>query len=74
MDVKEQVTKAVDKITKDKKLQEQFKKDPVKALESVLGVDLPDGVVDQVVQGVKAKLMTDKVSGAMDSLKGFMKK
>lgn len=74
MDVKEQVTKAVEKITKDKKLQEQFQKDPVKALESVLGVDLPDGVVEQVIQGVKAKLVTDKVSGAMDSLKGFIKK
>lgn len=74
MDVKEQITKAVDKITKDKKLQEQFQKDPVKALESVIGVDLPDDVVEQVVQGVKAKLMTDKVSGAMDSLKGFIKK
>lgn len=74
MDVKEQITKAVDKITRDKKLQEQFQKDPVKALESVIGVDLPDDVVEQVVQGVKAKLMTDKVSGAMDSLKGFIKK
>ena len=74
MDIKEQVTKAVDKITKDKKLQEQFQKEPVKALESVLGVDLPDGVVEQVVQGVKAKLATDKVSCAMDSLKGLIKK
>ena len=74
MDVKEQITKAVDRITKDKKLQEQFQKEPVKALESVLGVDLPDNVVEQVIQGVKAKLTADKVSGAMDSLKGFIKK
>lgn len=74
MDVKAQITKAVDKITKDKNLQEQFQKDPVKALESVLGVDLPDNVVEQVVQGVKAKLTADKVSGAVDTLKGFIKK
>ena len=74
MEVKEQITKAVDKITKDKKLQEQFQKEPVKALESVLGVDLPDDVVEQVIQGVKAKLTIDKVSGAVDSLKGFIKK
>ena len=33
MDVKEQITKAVEKITKDPKLQEQFQKDPVKALD-----------------------------------------
>lgn len=74
MDVKEQITKAVDKITKDKKLQEQFQKEPVKALESVLGVDLPDDVIEQVVQGVKAKLTVDKMSGAVDSIKGFLKK
>lgn len=74
MDVKEQIKKAVDKITQDKSLQDQFKKDPVKALESVLGVDLPDDVVDQVVKGVKAKLTTDKLSDSVDALKGFLKK
>lgn len=74
MDIKEQVTKAVEKITKDKNLQEQFKTDPVKALESILGVDLPDEIVDQVIKGVKAKLTTDKVSDAVDSLKGLFNK
>lgn len=74
MDIKEQVTKAVEKITKDKKLQEQFQKEPVKALENVLGVDLPDEIADQVIKGVKARLTTDKVSGAVDSLKGLLSK
>ena len=32
MDVKEQITKAVERITKDEKLKEQFRKEPVKAL------------------------------------------
>lgn len=74
MDVKEQITKAVEKITKDKDLQEQFQKEPVKALESVLGIDIPDEIAEQVIQGVKAKLTADKVSGAVDALKGFIKK
>lgn len=74
MDVKEQITKVVEKITKDKDLQEQFQKEPVKALESVLGVDLPDEMAEQMIQGVKAKLTADKVSGAVDALKGFIKK
>ena len=39
-DIKDQITKVVDKVTKDEKLMDQFKKDPVKAVESVLGVDL----------------------------------
>lgn len=74
MDIKEQVTKAVEKIAKDKKLQEQFQKEPVKALENVLGVDLPDEIVEQVIKGVKAKLTTDRVSDAVDSLKGLFNK
>lgn len=74
MDVKEQIKTAVDKITKDKKLQEQFQKEPVKALESVLGVDLPDDMINQVIDGVKAKLTVDKVSGSVDALKGLFKK
>ena len=41
MNLKEQITKMVESISKDKNLQEQFRKEPVKALESVLGVDLP---------------------------------
>lgn len=69
MDVKEQIKKAAEKISKDKKLQEQFQKEPVKALESILGVDLPDEIVNKVVEGVKAKLNLDKASGAVDALK-----
>lgn len=74
MDIKEQIKKAVDSISRDKKLQEQFQKEPVKALESVLGVDLPDDVINQVIQGVKAKLTAESVSGAVDSLKGLFNK
>ena len=41
----------------------------MKALENVLGVDLPDEIIDQVVQGVKAKLTADKASDALGKLK-----
>ena len=69
MDVKEQITKAVERITKDEKLKEQFRKEPVKALESILGVNLPDEVIEQVVNGVKAKLTQDKIEDSVDALK-----
>ncbi|MDE7223414.1 MAG: hypothetical protein K2O34_06500 [Acetatifactor sp.] len=74
MDIKEQIKKAVDSISKDKKLQEQFQKEPVKALESVLGVDLPDDMIEQIIQGVKAKLTMDNVSDAVGALKGLFNK
>lgn len=74
MNLKEQITKMVESISKDKNLQEQFRKEPVKALESVLGVDLPEDVIEQVIAGVKAKLTADNVSVAVDTIKGLFKK
>ena len=69
MDIKEQIESIVEKLQKDKALQAQFKKDPVKAVEKLLGVDLPDDMVEKVVAGVKAKVSVDKVSSAVDALK-----
>lgn len=70
MDIKEQINKMVEKITKDEGLREQFQKEPIKAVEKVLGVDLPDELVEKIIVGVKGKLTADKVSDAA----GFLKK
>lgn len=69
MDIKEKINQVVEKITKDKTLQELFKKDPVKAVESVLGIDLPDDITAKIVEGVKGKISVDKISKTVDSLK-----
>ncbi len=69
MDIKEKITEVVEKISKDKALQEQFQKEPIKAVEKVLGVDLPDDLIEKIVDGVKAKLTADTISGAFDSIK-----
>ena len=62
MDIKEQIEKIVEKVQKDDVLRAQFKEDPIKAVEKVLGVDLPDDVIEKIVAGVKAKISIDKVS------------
>lgn len=69
MDIKAEITKVVEKIMKDEKLKKQFKEDPVKAVESVLGVDLPDDVVKKVIDGVKAKITVDKVGDIAGAIK-----
>lgn len=69
MDIKEQIEKVVDKIKNDDSFKDDFKKDPVKAVEKVSGIDIPDGMVDKLVAGVQAKLGADKASGAMDAIK-----
>jgi len=51
-----------------------FQENPEKAIESATGIDIPDGMLDQVISGVKAKLTADKVGGAVDSIKKMMGK
>lgn len=74
MDIKGTVEKAVDKIKNDPELAAQFKKEPVKALEKVLGVDLPDEAIEKVVDAVKAKLTVDNATEAVGKLKGLFGK
>ena len=69
MDFKEKINELVEKIKSDPKLLADFQSEPVKAVEKLLGVDLPDDVIDKVVKGVQAKVSVDKVSGAVDALK-----
>ena len=69
MDIKEKSEEIAEKILKDDALQKQFKKEPVKAIEKLLGVDLPDDVVEKIVKGVQAKISIDTVSDAVGMLK-----
>lgn len=69
MDIKEQITKTVEKITTDKTLMDQFQKDPIKTVEKVMGIDLPDDTVKKIVDGVKSKINVDKVSDALGGIK-----
>lgn len=69
MDVKARIEKAVSSILNDAALREQFQKEPVKAVESVIGVDLPDDVIEQVVSAVKAKISVDRVSDTLGAIK-----
>lgn len=71
MEIKEKVEEIVKKLTEDKDLMEKFKDDPSKAVSSVIGVDLPEGALDKVVDAVKVKLGADKLSGIAGKLKGL---
>ena len=72
MDIKKEINKIIDKIKNDKNFATKFKKDPIKAVEGVLGVDLPDKEIEKVVMGVKTKLKLDE-SGLTDKIMGLFK-
>ena len=72
MDIKKEVEKIIDKVKNDKNFANKFKKDPIKAVEGVLGVDLPDKEIEKVVTTVKTKLKLDE-SGITDKIMGLFK-
>ena len=72
--IKELIEKVVDAIKDNDKIKEQFEKEPVKVIEKFLGVDLPDDIVEKVIDGVKAKITLDQVADVADALKGLFKK
>jgi len=70
MDIKEKVEELVKKITSSKDLKEQFEKNPAAVLEKLIGVDLPDEQVEQLVDAIRAKITVDNVSGLLGGLFG----
>lgn len=70
MDIKAKITELVDKIKNDKGLLEKFQKNPVATVEGLLGIDLPDEQIKQIVDGIKAKISIDKIGDAIGGLFG----
>ena len=52
----------------------RFNTEPVKVVEELVGIDLPDEMIEKVVDGVKAKLTMDKVGDALGALGGLFGK
>ena len=53
MDIKEKVTEVVEKIKNDPKILAEFEKEPVKTVEKIVGMDLPDELIEKVLDGIK---------------------
>ena len=68
MDIKEKIEEVVNKLKNNPKLLQKFEKEPVKVLEELLGVDLPDDLVEKLIDGVKVKLAATKVGDALEGL------
>lgn len=69
MDIKEKVEGIIEEIKKNPNIKEDFEKEPVKVIEKMIGVDLPDDVVEKIIDGVKAKMTVDNVSKIAGVLK-----
>lgn len=70
MDIKGKIDEIVNKIKTDKSLSARFQSEPIKVVEELIGIDLPDDQVQGIVDGVKAKISLDKIGGALGGLFG----
>ena len=74
IDIKGKIEDIVEKIQKNPALLKKFNTDPVKVVEELVGIDLPDELIEKVVDGVKAKITVDKVGDALGALGGLFGK
>ena len=70
MDIKAKIEELVNKIKNDPDLRSQFTKDPIKAVEKLIGVDLPDDQIKKIVDGIKAKISLDDIGSKLGGLFG----
>ena len=78
IDIKEKIEDLVEKIQKNPALLKKFNTEPVKVVEELVGIDLPDEQLDAVVKGVMAKIdiedVAKKATGILGALKGIFGK
>ena len=72
--IKGKIEEITEKIKNSDNLMAKFKAEPIKTLEGLLGVDLPDEIIEKIVDGVKAKLALDSASDLLSGLGGLFKK
>ena len=70
MDIKAKAAELVEKIKNDPALLRQFRENPVKVLEALLDMDLPDDQINQLAELIKAKIDLDKVGSLLGGLFG----
>lgn len=54
---------------KIEELAQKIQKDPIKTVEKLLGVDLPDDELQPLVTGIKAKLAATDIGDKLEGLK-----
>ena len=66
--MKAKIQAIVEKIQKDPALLKKFNTEPVKVVEELVGIDLPDEMIEKVIDGVKAKMTTERLGDALGPL------
>ena len=74
MDIKKMAEDLVAKIQNNPRLLTRFRSEPVKVVEELVGIDLPDAEIEKLAQLIKAKIDLDKAGDMLKGLGGLFKK
>ena len=74
MDIKKMAEELVEKIQKNPKLLSQFRTEPVKVIEELTGIDLPDAEIEKLAELIKAEIDLDKAGDLLKGIGGLFKK
>ena len=72
--LKDKIDEIIEKIKSDKDIAAKFQKDPISVVEQLLGVDLPNDQLQQVVDAIKTKMDLDKIGDLLGGLGGLFGK
>lgn len=73
MDIQKIISDVLEKLQGDNGLIAKFNADPVKTLEGLLNIDLPDDQINAIIKAVKAKLNLDDVAKGAEDILGAVK-
>ena len=68
MDIKAKIEEVVKKLMADKSLMAKFERNPVSVIEQLIGIDLPDQQVNQLIEGIKAKIKLEQVGDVLGGI------
>ena len=68
--IKETIETIITKVKSDPNFATEFQENPVKTLEGIMGIDLPDDQINNIIDTVKAKITLDNsgILGKITSL------
>ena len=68
MDIKAKIEEIVQKLLSDKNLMAKFDRNPAAVIEELIGIDLPNDQVNQLISGIKAKIKLDQVGDVLGGI------
>ncbi len=74
MDIKKIIEELIEKVSSDKDLLKKLDDDPAGVIESLLGIDLPNDKVNDIIDAVKAKITVENITNAIDMIGDFFNK